>query len=406
MPLDIATLFVVFTVIDMTMGLYFLIVWLGDRERMIFLWMGASAASGAIGCVLFMFRGHAPDWLIVWIAYVFFVQSLGFSWTAVRHVNRRPHPVWLTGLGVVIWTVACLIPPVYQSEVCRNFVSSALIAGYSLAMSFEMLRRRGEGAINSRLMASLALFLHSCMCMSLVSYSLVHPEAFIPLVAKDAWAALMILESIVNYIVMVLTLTTLELDNEAAHQRAAAATDVLTGILNRRAFMDRASKLLGEGRCEAALLVFDIDHFKQINDTFGHAGGDRTLELFAYEVTSRLAAYLPPAYAGATGSSRRPWREPIFGRIGGEEFACLLPHATTQCAERLAEEIRDAVSRLNIRMDEAVLSITVSIGVASASDVGAEINSLLLAADNALYRAKRDGRNRVESGLELLPYVA
>jgi diguanylate cyclase (GGDEF)-like protein len=165
-------------------------------------------------------------------------------------------------------------------------------------------------------------------------------------------------------------------------------TDALTGAHNRRAMEEQARQLLPgvqrSGRPLSALMI-DIDHFKRINDEHGHPVGDRAIRA----VASCCQALL-------RGADR-------FGRWGGEEFLVLLPDAGIEQAIGTAERIREAVAGLEIEGAAGALRPTVSIGVASLAgvrDVDADWQSLVKAADEALYRAKSGGRNRVERAAE------
>lgn len=163
--------------------------------------------------------------------------------------------------------------------------------------------------------------------------------------------------------------------------RELATRDSLTGLLNRRAFMERGTALLDHCRRHAkpcAVLMIDIDHFKRINDRYGHQTGDDSLRACA------------TAIAGALREAD------ILGRLGGEEFAALLPHSSTESAHLVAERIRDAISELQIlSIASEPLRITVSIGMAEMAHRDAGIETILAWADQALYRAKATGRNKV-----------
>jgi len=153
-----------------------------------------------------------------------------------------------------------------------------------------------------------------------------------------------------------------------------ATVDSLTGLLNRYAFFERAQALrLRAG--PMALLMLDLDHFKRINDRFGHATGDEALRLFAHTVRTTLAG------------------RGIVGRLGGEEFALALA-GTLDDALRVAEQIRAAVTAVLLPTSDAPYAVTVSIGVA-ALHATETLHAGLARADQALYDAKRAGRNRV-----------
>ncbi len=164
-------------------------------------------------------------------------------------------------------------------------------------------------------------------------------------------------------------------------------TDVLTGLHNRRYLQDRLRGELASarrGQTPLACLILDADHFKRINDEHGHLAGDRVLR----EIARRISAQIRANDVGA--------------RFGGEEFAVLLPGTPADVAARLAERIRQAVSRDPIQLDEKRhVEVSVSVGVASiipepdAAKLERLGDELLAAADSALYRAKQDGRNCV-----------
>ena len=156
----------------------------------------------------------------------------------------------------------------------------------------------------------------------------------------------------------------------------AATTDALTGLLNRGAFSDRFEQEIERARrsdATVALLVGDIDHFKEINDRFGHAGGDRALEAVA-EMLQRTKR-----------------RCDVAARLGGEEFALILPDAEGAEAVIAAERMRREVGE---RSAEVGLGVTISFGIATFPEHGLASEDVMLAADRALYEAKRLGRNR------------
>jgi diguanylate cyclase (GGDEF)-like protein len=160
--------------------------------------------------------------------------------------------------------------------------------------------------------------------------------------------------------------------------------DPLTGMFNRRGFSEATGRVIereaNAGR-PVTVLIFDIDHFKSINDRFGHPAGDEILKLFSTVVINTLRI------------------SDLSGRIGGEEFAALLPCSLEE-GVLAAERVREAFAASGIVVDEGPVDTTVSIGVAG-GPAGTELEVLLAAADTALYQAKRGGRNRVEAAEEL-----
>jgi diguanylate cyclase (GGDEF)-like protein len=170
--------------------------------------------------------------------------------------------------------------------------------------------------------------------------------------------------------------------------KTAAMTDLLTGLFNRRAFLE-ASRAMIEKRARksqaVSLLMFDLDKFKSINDRFGHAIGDRVLQIFA-EVANAVMR-----------------RSDIVGRLGGEEFAAMLVDTTHDRAMSVAEQIRADFAEATQEVDGRPVVATVSIGVVISQDSVCDMSTLLAQADHALYSAKEKGRNRVElASLELI----
>ncbi|WP_243434521.1 diguanylate cyclase [Pseudomonas sp. 30_B] len=164
--------------------------------------------------------------------------------------------------------------------------------------------------------------------------------------------------------------------------RLLASTDPLTGLQNRHAFVKRGVSLLKSAqrhqrRCSA--LMLDIDHFKRINDTYGHAFGDAVLKAVAGELSQGLREI------------------DLLGRLGGEEFAAILPETAPEQALQVAERLRNAVQALSFSTeDNSRLRLTMSIGVAECLPGEVRLEDLLARADRALYRAKAGGRNRTE----------
>jgi diguanylate cyclase (GGDEF)-like protein len=159
-----------------------------------------------------------------------------------------------------------------------------------------------------------------------------------------------------------------------------ATTDVLTGLPNRRRFFDVARVWIareGVAGRPSAWLILDIDEFKVVNDRYGHDAGDRVLRAVGASLLEQL----------------RP--DDLVARMGGEEFAVFLPDTGAAAGVSVAERLRAAIAGLRTPANDGVIAVTTSIGVCAAPGGDLDIDEALAAADDALYRAKRAGRDRV-----------
>lgn len=158
-----------------------------------------------------------------------------------------------------------------------------------------------------------------------------------------------------------------------------ASLDGLTGALNRRSFMEKAAVEAARAvrmKKPLSILLMDIDHFKDVNDTYGHAAGDRVLVRFAKVFVEGIRKY------------------DIFARMGGEEFALLIPDADAQEALQIAERLRMAVAAQSVQVGGKLVPITVSIGIAEMEHQGEGVDGIINRADKALYSSKNSGRNQ------------
>ncbi len=256
--------------------------------------------------------------------------------------------------------------------------SSLIVATYTFLTAAELWRERRKPLIR-RWPAIFVPMLHGAIFlfpMALATLSFDIGGSGNP---ANGWTALFAIEVVLYVVGAAFIVLVLAKDRAARLYKVAATTDALTGLLNRRGFFDAAAALMAS--CEAAkrpvsVLGFDLDHFKSINDTYGHAAGDATLQLFA-------------------SVARKTMRGgDVIGRLGGEEFVAILPGRLAE-AGIAAERVRSAFAAATLEPERGRVAATVSIGVACGSP-NAAIESLIARADAALYRAKTNGRNRVE----------
>ena len=173
---------------------------------------------------------------------------------------------------------------------------------------------------------------------------------------------------------------TTQLEQAKLSAEHIARTDGLTGLNNRRAFYERGEDEFARTKrygSPLTLVMLDIDHFKNINDTWGHAAGDEALRKIAEAITALL-------------------RETDFcGRVGGEEFGLLLPQTNREAGVALANRLRKRIHEIVIRHNEATINCSASFGVATCKSTTTNIDTLVASADRALYQAKQTGRNKV-----------
>jgi diguanylate cyclase (GGDEF)-like protein len=189
----------------------------------------------------------------------------------------------------------------------------------------------------------------------------------------------------VNAMLTAIQKTKSELLQAQESLRFHAEHDALTGVLNRRAIRDLLRKELARCRRERntlGVILADVDHFKKINDRYGHGAGDSVLVTAMQRISSCLRSY------------------DVVGRYGGEEFLIIAPGCDLELAQKLAERIRTAISEQPVDLGEESTTITLSLGV-TLGTAESDPEFLVALADTAMYQAKRNGRNRVEIGLEM-----
>ncbi len=256
-------------------------------------------------------------------------------------------------------------------------VGICLAAGFGIA--FRYLWTRPETGYGVKALFALGVL----VSVQTFSVFLLPWEVAYPVFVKVAPALLLVTITGIVLLGMVLSREWERLRNET-HLRTAAGSDPLTGLANRRQFDQTAALVLATARRHGrplAVVSLDCDHFKSINDRFGHDGGDLVLKALADLMRHTVRT------------------EDLAARFGGEEFIILLPDTTEAAATVLAERLREGAERLTVRTPAGPVSLTVSLGVAELGD-GQGREHLLAAVDKALYRAKNAGRNRVERASE------
>lgn len=375
--IDLHTLFIVTVFISATAGLLLIFAWMQNRRTTALALWGVGYLLGAAAAALLAAPALLPNAMGLWAGNTLLCTAYAIMWAGARSFEGRRVPLLLVAAGPIIWIAAFQFDSFARSAPACIELVSAILAAYALLAAREIWHAKDRELI-SRWPTLAMVLLHAGFLLSRIPFADVlaasaatgHPQsAFVPVIAFQAL-----------FVTLCLPFLRVAMSKERAEleQRKAALTDPLTGIANRRAFFDRGAPLLAWAQADrrsAALLLFDLDRFKEVNDTAGHQGGDRVLKAFCDLV------------GGAIGP------RDLFGRLGGEEFGCLLADASMAQALQFAERLRGAFAAL--RMPGIDAQPTVSVGVAMAGEAGRTLPALLATADRALYRAKAEGRNRV-----------
>jgi diguanylate cyclase (GGDEF)-like protein len=381
MTLDVHTLFMVTIYVEAILGLLLLFVWAQNMALRAVCWWGFAHLIRLASIGLFGTYGEAPDLVSIDLANALLFTAFAVTWTGARVFDGRPvEPVYLV-TGAVIWLLVCRLPLLTDNMDTRSLVASAIITGYIWLTAYEFWRGRDEPLVSRwpaviMLFAQGALFLLRTPMVGVLRGSPANDSMF-----GSVWMTVLSFESLLFTISTAFILLAMAKERTELRHRTAAMVDPLTGIANRRSFMQDASLLakrhIGNPHPTAVLLI-DLDHFKSINDRFGHALGDRVLAIFA-----------DAARKSMRGSD-------LFGRLGGEEFAAMLTETNREKAVAVAERIRESFAQMAHDVDGCPVRATVSIGLVHSQERTLDVQELLAQADHALYYAKERGRNRVE----------
>ena len=380
MSLDVNTLFLVTIYVEAMLGLLLLFAWVQNSAVTAVAWWGSAHLLRASSVVLFGMYGSVPDWISIDLSNCVMFTAFAVTWTGARVFDgRAPSIIGLFG-GAILWLAACRVPAIAHSLDARILISSFIIAGYTWAAAYEFWRGRSEPLV-SRWPAIFMLFAHGSLFLLRTPLATVLPWIPDSQVYESVWLTVLSFEALLFTIAIAFILLAMAKERTELLHRTAAMVDPLTGIPNRRAFLEGGAQLaqrIDTDPKPMAVLLIDLDHFKSINDSFGHALGDRVLQIFAETAHAHIE------------------KQDLIGRLGGEEFAIILYDVNTARAMEIAESIRAAFQQASQTVDGQSVIATCSIGVSVSSEGPLDVSSLLAQADQALYVAKERGRNRCE----------
>ena len=380
MLLDISTLYLVSTMMAAMLG--GMLLFFGKQEGIPALkWWGTAYLLGAASVALWTLAGDVLGPLLSLAVNAVGFVACGMVWNASRVFHgRRPNLPGLV-LGAIAWIVAAMTLAPEAAEL-RMTIGAGIVAVYAALTASELWSERRR-TLQRRWPAIVVPVLHGLVLMlPIVLGDFLRPQdaAF----NGSIWLKVFSVELVLYAVGTVFVIFMLVSERTVTAHKTAASMDPLTSMFNRRGFSEASARVIereaNAGR-PVTVLIFDIDHFKSINDRFGHPAGDEILKLFSAIVINTLRI------------------TDLSGRIGGEEFAALLPCSLEE-GVLAAERVRETFAASGIAVDEGPVDTTVSIGVAG-GPAGTELEVLLASADTALYQAKRGGRNRVEAAEEL-----
>jgi diguanylate cyclase (GGDEF)-like protein len=378
MTIDVSTLFVLVALLCCVVGS--ILLWAGLRHDggQIARNSGAGLFLIAFGLTLVLLRGRIPDWTSIILANALLTLGFGFLWSVAGLFVHGKVSTLAIYAGSLVWIASTAIPGLHADTTVRMALISFIAAAYSASGGWLLWQGRERGR-PARQALSILAFGHAALVAARGVVAFFLPP--MPSPFEGTWLQnILMLEAPVTLIAGCFLAIGMMREHAESELRRNAETDVLTGVLNRRAFWGLAGERMKEAtrvKGPLILLLFDLDHFKSINDRFGHAIGDLILRLFAETATQATRA------------------SDIFGRIGGEEFAALLPGCDAATGRQIAERIRTDFARRTAAELGAEATATVSIGIASNGADAADLEALMLKADAALYGSKRDGRDRV-----------
>jgi diguanylate cyclase (GGDEF)-like protein len=370
--LDYNSLLIALSFCSLGLAFTFFVSWSVSRaDRVLVSWgIGVSF----LGASLFVYRDFVEKFspLMGTVAFAALLLGLAFFMGAGRQFRTGRLPVRMMAIASVVSIAVMAIPMLLGydgiSYIALNIGCAALMS----VTGWDYWRYRAEAPTLILLLSS--LYVLTALSFVLCAVVLVHDGNWVMNHAPTGWAENINLAMCLTSIggMGALSLGLNQVRQTRLHKREAE-TDSLTGLFNRRAIFDRTQRLSSP----LAVIIFDLDHFKRVNDVHGHQAGDTVLQMFSRIVSANIR----------DGD--------LAARLGGEEFAVVLCDATSQIAIHVAERVRESFAAQRFISATGDFTSTVSAGIAYAAQGKPDLTLLLSEADIALYEAKRAGRNQV-----------
>jgi diguanylate cyclase (GGDEF)-like protein len=376
--LHVPTLSAIAVFVAAILGVLMMLAWRREQNSSALLWWGAGYLLGGLSFALLAARGTIPDVFSIEVANAAVLLGYAFLLVGARAFNSRETPPTVFLIAPLIWLTAMRVPAIADDISLRIVVVTLCQCVMIGLIVYEFWRERAEPLLSR--WPTIIVLLTQMIALSLrLPAALLTPMTTSADFFRSPAFAVMAFATVLFTITLAFLLLSMVKERGELRHKTAALIDPLTGLANRRAFLGDAEHFMARTpkRGESlTVMLADLDRFKAVNDQFGHAIGDRVLQIFAETITR----------------SRRPMD--LSGRLGGEEFVFLMPGANATEAERIAERIRVQFAEAAREVGGYAVNATVSVGAATAR-APAQMSDLIGAADDALYRAKAAGRNRV-----------
>jgi diguanylate cyclase (GGDEF)-like protein len=357
-------------------SLFLIIHWSEDRSAQSAIWWAGAHCLSGVGLALLAMRADFPPYVSV-IALRCLDLSTILTCVAALSFGHESVKLRIALAASIAWLGTSALVRLLAGESYAIAWTVGIAGCLYAAMAFEFWRGRGE-VLRGRVPMICVISLEAlALMMAAVGYGVSSNPATNP---AFSWLGIIHFVRLIYIPGSTIFLVSMLRDRTETKHKTAAFTDPLTGLPNRRAFEDWANKLLDSdlrSGLPTALLAFDLDKFKLINDTYGHAIGDKVLIIFASVLAESVR------------------NSDVIGRLGGEEFAAALSGVGSAEVVAISDRIRALFQESAQVVDEHRIGATVSVGVATTDVHPCGLGDIAEHADEALYQAKRRGRNQV-----------
>lgn len=353
----------------------------GRRVTAQIYWAGAYL-SAFLTALNFLMRSYQPEIATILSAQVTQFLTAYLMLMGVRsYLGRKPWPFLHALLVVSALLVVAAYLTLGEPHPALRIVISSLTTGTLFGICAISIAKGSIRQYPARYIFALPCAIHTLFIFARIGHVYQADGQVIDLVQGTTIPPFLLLESIISLVMMAFANLILVSETITSELRKLAEIDYLTSTFNRRSFLkllDKAASAANRRQTSLSVLLIDLDHFKLINDNHGHLVGDEVLCHFVTLASSCLRS------------------EDVLGRLGGEEFAALLPGTAMADAQLIAERLRSKVAEHALPSSRGPIPLTISIGIAQCLP-GEEPEGTLHRADQAMYRAKESGRNRVEA---------